>query len=307
MEPFFIIGTQRAGTTLVRLILNNHSKIAIPEEGTFWMPLLRAMRGHFHRPIEPTQLKRYLEYIRANDQFKAWNINIDRVLELLPQNNVITLAELMSQFYHVFARQEKKPFWGDKTPSFFRMVPDLHVLFPKAKFIHVIRDGRDVYLSLKDREKGRKNSAVAALEWSYKIKTAQQQLNILAPDTHYEFKYETLVSSPISEIKAICEFLKLEYEPTMLDFWESSEQYIGKHHSTLIFQPISPHSKEKWRHQLNQTNNQLFELIAYKTLHKLEYPLISGQANLLHWIQAALKLTFGLPRRAFQVAYTFYS
>jgi hypothetical protein len=304
MEPFFIIGAQRSGTTLVRLILNNHSKVAIPEEGTFWMPLFRAMRGRFNQPIDPRLLKAYINYIKVNDQFKTWKMDAESVFDTIIQKGVITLPQLMSQLYQTFASCGGKPFWGDKTPSFFRMVSELHHMFPKAKFIHVIRDGRDVYLSMKGIEKGRENVAVAALEWSYKINKARHQLNTLPSGVFHELKYESLVLSPQHEIKAICEFLNIEYEPAMLDFWKSSDKYIGTHHSALIFQPISHDSREKWRHQLSKKDNEIFELVAYKTLHELEYPLISGKANSLRWIKAALKLVFGLPRRAFQIVYT---
>ena len=83
MDPFFIIGAQRSGTTLLRLILNAHSKIAIPEEGTFWMPLIRELRGHFGENIPATRLQGYLRYIRINDQFKVWEMNDDDIFEEL--------------------------------------------------------------------------------------------------------------------------------------------------------------------------------------------------------------------------------
>jgi hypothetical protein len=119
MEPFFIIGAQRSGTTLVRLILNNHSKVAIPEEGTFWMPLFRAMRGRFNQPIDPRLLKAYINYIKVNDQFKTWKMDAESVFDTIIQKGVITLPQLMSQLYQTFASCDGKPFWGDKTPSFF--------------------------------------------------------------------------------------------------------------------------------------------------------------------------------------------
>jgi len=304
IDPFFIIGAQRSGTTLLRLILNAHSKIAIPEEGTFWMPLLREQRGHFAENISTTRLQGYLRYIRINDQFKVWEMNDDDIFEELEATEKISLPELMTCFYRKYAERHNKSGWGDKTPSFFRMVSDLKVLFPRAKFIHIVRDGRDAYLSLRKREKGRKNSAVAAYEWSYKIQKVRDEFSALADDRHFEVRYESMVSDPENSARQICDFLGLEFEPEMLDFWKVSEKFIGDHHSDLIFQPVSAKSTGNWTSGLSRKEVLYFEYFASHWLTEFDYTIQNKQFTLAEIVAARLKLLSGMPARIFQVVYT---
>jgi len=304
MDPFFIVGAQRSGTTLVRLILNTHSKIAIPEEGTFWMPLLREQRGHFTESIQSARLGGYLRYIKNNRQFKVWQMQDDAFFDELQTTKNMTLAELITRFYQHYALCHNKIYWGDKTPSFFRMVPDLKTLFPNAKFIHIVRDGRDVYLSLRNREKGRKNIAVAAYEWSYKIQKVRDQFRSLPDDRHFEVRYESLVSDPESSARKICKFLCLEFEPEMLDFWKDSEKFIGDHHSDLIFQPVSKKSTGKWKTGLSSNEVMQFEYFASKWLAEFDYEIQNDKFTLAQIIAARLKLLIGMPVRVFQVIYT---
>lgn len=304
MDPFFIVGAQRSGTTLVRLILNAHSKIAIPEEGTFWMPLLREQRGHFAENIHSARLDGYLRYIKNNSQFKVWEMDDLAFFDDLQATEKLTLAELMACFYQKYALRHGKLFWGDKTPSFFRMVPDLKVLFPRAKFIHIVRDGRDVHLSLRGREKGRKNIAVSAYEWSYKIQKVRDEFRSLPDDRHFEVRYESMVSDPESSAREICKFLSLEFEPGMLDFWKNSEEFIGDHHSDLIFQPVSEKSTGKWKTGLSSREIMQFEYIASKWLTEFDYEMQNENFTLAEIIAARLKLLVGIPARVFQVVYT---
>jgi len=304
MDPFFIIGAQRSGTTLVRLILNAHSKIAIPEEGTFWMPMLREQRGHLAGNIPPSRLDGYLRYIKNNNQYKVWEMNDDRFFAELQTIRKTTLAELMARFYRQYAMEHDKLCWGDKTPSFFRMVPDLKELFPNAKFVHVVRDGRDVFLSLRGREKGRKNIAVSAYEWSYKLRKVRDEFNSLPDARHFEIRYESLVSDPERSTREICKFLGLEFEPGMLEFWKSSEKYIGDHHSDLIFQPVSAKSTGNWKTGLSSSEAKQFECIASKWLTEFDYELRNEKFTLVEIIATRLKLLVGIPARIFQVAYT---
>lgn len=300
--PIFIIGSQRSGTTLLRLILNAHSKIAIPEEGTFWMPLIRSLKGKYEKPIPKAQFANYIKYIKNNDQFNAWFMVDCKILDELMRRDEIVLRDLMEALYLEYARINKKTVWGDKTPSFFRKVNELHAIFSNARFINIIRDGRDVYLSMKNRLSGRGNIAVAALEWRYKVKKVEEAFSRLPQGRTMEIRFEDLLTSPYDKIKGICDFLGVQYEDEMLKFYESSHKFIGEHHSELIFKPISDSSAAKWKKKLSPSDNRIFEFVAYDCLKKHGYEIINdGKFNALDRVKAAAMLFTGLPRRAAQV------
>jgi len=305
--PFFIVGSQRSGTTLLRLILNAHSVIAIPEEGTFWMPILRMHARHPERLIPQKKVERYCAYIRKNTQFRLWGLDPDPVIrDLTVREEGATLHDLMAAFYDAYARQEGKRQWGEKSSSFFRKIRAVSRVFPDARYIHIIRDGRDVYLSWKKLVPSRKNIAVAALEWKFKVKKIERSFRGLPDASCMTVRYEDLVSRPEETAREICAFLQVDFEPGMIDFWKESKRYIGAHHSDLIFQPISTGSVGKWEKGLSAFQKSAYEKLAGDVLGQYGYPCDYAKSSL--GVGGAFRLgssiLFGLPARAFQVFWT---
>ncbi len=303
--PFFIVGAQRSGTTLFRLILNAHSKIAIPEEGTFWMPLIGSMNKDYDALIKGRVLKNYIKYIRKNEAFKVWQLNIENIITKIDFDSGVTLRALMELFYTENAIINNKSIWGDKTPSFFRKVNDLSVIFPNARFIHLVRDGRDIYFSLRGRERGRRNVAVAALEWKYKIQKVRRFFGQLPVGRCLEVRYEDILNSPESKVLEVCNFLNVDYEESMLDFYKSSHKYVGKHHSGLIFKAISRSPVKRWKKLMNDSDNKIYESVARNCLEDQEYEIINKiNLNYFNELKVVALLCFGLPLRCFQVFFT---
>jgi len=304
VPPFFIIGAQRSGTTLLRLMLNSHSQVAIPEEGTFWMPMLRRHKSNVGRTLRASEIEKYLEYIRKNSQFKLWGIDATSLFDDMQNNGNCTLRELMDRLYRFYAGSANKATWGDKTPSFFRMIPVLAELFPEARFIHIVRDGRDLYLSWKKMDASKKNISVAAFEWQYKVDTARIALEGLGPFRYLEIRYEDLVSAPANAMDKVCNFLGLEYEERVLDYWQTSSKFIGSHHSELIFQPPSTSSIGKWRKMLGRSDVRIFESTAGPCLKRYGYQLSDESTpRLVERLYVITKLACGLPLRMAQVAW----
>ncbi|RJQ76337.1 MAG: sulfotransferase [Desulfobacteraceae bacterium] len=300
--PFFVIGAQRSGTTLLRLMLNSHPDVAIPEEGTFWMPLLRSYGKNPQAPIQKAVLQNYLRYISKNSQFKLWLLDDSVIREKALSMERITLSHLMSLYYDAYAQVQGKMQIGDKTPSFFRMVPVLSNLFPQAKFIHIVRDGRDIYLSL--RKMGRKdNISVGALEWAFKVLKAQRDLAKIDPVRVLQLRYEDLLAAPGSKLEEICAFLHVTYDSAMLDFWKTSHNYIGCHHSQYIFEPVASDNIKKWKNRLSSVEVAKFQRIAGTQLGRMRYELDSAVPQV--WNSSILfDLAYGLPCRITKVILT---
>ena len=303
--PIFILGAQRSGTTLLRLLLNSHSRVAIPEEGDFFIPLMRKYRSNLKKEVDGKDLLRFIDYIQNNPQFKLWLLNAEVFFDEIKKRKRVYLADLMSGLYEHYAKTQRKDMWGDKTPSFFRMIPVLSELFPDARFIHIIRDGRDLFLSWRKIDRTKSNISLVALEWIYKIKKARMALNELDSDRSMEIRYEDFVTDLEKKLIKICSFLSLEYEPTMLDYWQKSDRYIGEHHSKLIFRPVSASSINKWKKELSQKELGKFETIAGSVLASNGYELSQGMPrNMLSYINAVFEMSYGLPYRVSQVLLT---
>src|SRR6201996_1398172 len=145
----FIVGSPRSGTTLLRMMLDSHPQLAIPPETGF---IPRALAGLFGNDAHQR-----LAFMQTISHFPAespgWrDFGIDaptltRELEGIAPFHV---DEALRCFYRMYAARFNKPRWGDKTPSYGRHLRAIERVLPEASFIHMIRDGRDVALSLRN-------------------------------------------------------------------------------------------------------------------------------------------------------------
>jgi hypothetical protein len=296
--PIFVLGAQRSGTTLVRLILNAHPLIAIPEEATFLMPFLcrKCLKGR----ITGTRLQNLVAYLRLNPQFRLWNYDNSGFLNELAGSRGISLRELVEGLFGSYCRSEGKAVWGDKTPSFFRKVDILSELFPEAKFIHIVRDGRDVFESWRRIDPTKGNPAVTALDWSYKIWRIERSLRNVPEERKITVRYEDLLSDPENTVKALCRLIGVAYYEAMLDFHKTSRKYVGAHHSNLIFTPLDRKNSAKWKATMNPRDARVFGFLSNHALKKLGYEagvkLGAVDAAFMLW-----SLAIGLPMRAYGV------
>ena len=192
---FAIGGTQRSGTTLLRLILNQHSNICVPEESTFLLPFLN--KKHLNKHINDTD--KIIKYLNNNSQFKKWGLNSRIIDEDLVERKMLTYKEFILSLYSLYSSQMNSKLLGDKTPSFFRKIKHLKSLNPNIKFIFIVRDCRDVYLSLKNKNHHSiKNIELFSFEWQYKIKVIMNDINSLDKSNFLIVKYEDLIVKPES-------------------------------------------------------------------------------------------------------------
>lgn len=270
-NPIFIIGAQRSGTTLLRLLLNAHSKIAIPEEAIFILPLLtkKLIRDGLHRK----DITKFATYLKNDAQFKLWNYDSSGYFTWIDKQEHISVHNVIGRLYSSFAKTEGKTIWGDKTPGFFRCINTLATLYPKGRFIHIVRDGRDVFCSMRKMMPERNDPTLMAIDWIYKTNKIEKAFHANKSILKITIRYEDLVADPFEVIQKVCIFLELDFEQTMLQFYQKSSNYIGSHHSAQIFNKVATTSCQRWKKELLQSESRVFQFFALKTLKKFKYPL----------------------------------
>ena len=132
--PLIVLGVGRSGTTLLRVMLNRSSEIAIPYESFFVTPLAQR---HRRRP----KLDEFVDDLGRFYQLYEWGIAPEDVRPRLREG--MTTGEAIAAVFEVYAEHEGKPRWGDKTPLYMQHLPLLEGLFPDALWVHLVRDGRD--------------------------------------------------------------------------------------------------------------------------------------------------------------------
>lgn len=296
--PVFIVGAQRSGTTLLRMLLNAHSQIAIPEEARFLMPLLE--QRHLNDGFHGEEYGKLVSFLRASEEYRLWNYDSEPFLADLESRSGIDLAELMDKLYGSFVESEGKRYWGDKS-LFFRRIDILARMFPQGSFIHIVRDGRDVFDSWRKMDASKDCAPAAALDWRLKLSLVERAFARLPADRTLTIRFEDLLADPEQVARTACAFLGVDYEEAMLDFHKKSHRYVGDHHSQLIFKPIESGNQSKWRNNLSHAEKVAFDLIAGRQLERYGYGRSSESCSLADRIRVLAGLGGGGVRRGREV------
>lgn len=218
----FIIGTGRCGTSLLGQMLNSNSKICVPPE----LQLIFECDENGNRLIEEV-------WTRGDCDFSAEELSsiIKRCcphkLELFfdyqgycKDANLASLSEskLLTDFYSAIAKSHNKSWLIEQTPWYGQRIDLLVKLFPDAKFIHMVRDGRDVALSFSRTPWWHKSVGLNLGRWAREIKKISVDASVYLDVSRYiEVKYEDLVLNPKYELSRVCEFLGVDFEEPMVD------------------------------------------------------------------------------------------
>jgi len=290
-DPFFIVGSQRSGSTLLRLMLNAHSEIAVPEEARFIRPIIHK------KVLNKNELMRIKKYLLRHPQYKLWNYDFYDFVNSLDQKGTIKSGDLIESLYLSYAKSEGKNSWGDKS-LFFDEIERIHKLIPNVKFIHIVRDGRDVCLSWAKMDSKESNVAISAFDWAFKNNRIKRSIKKLENGAYMVLRYEDLIVDPMSTIKKVCLFLDIEFEDNMLLFYKNSEKYIGDHHSDLIFKPINHENIKKWMKSMSDDDAKVYSFIAQELLK--EYGYFVEKVNFFIKIKAILSFILGVPYKLYK-------
>lgn len=186
--------------------------------------------------------------------------------------------------FGLYADDHGKELYGDKTPGYVNHIEMLAALFPEARFVHIIRDGRDVALGYLDRDEwGPATVAEAALYWRSRVSRGRGGGHQLGADRYAEVRYEDLVDDPGDITRRVCDFLGLDYYPEMLRFHERGADFIAAANTPEAFtglaQPITKGMRD-WRIEMPASDVAMFEAIAGDLLAELGYETSSAAPSL---------------------------
>jgi hypothetical protein len=275
--PFFV-GAGRSGTTLLRAMFDAHGEIAIPRESRFVVRLAR--ERHRYEQDSGFEVETFEADFAVRLRHRPWDLSLDEAREAL-MADVTSYPEAVRCLYSYYARREGKSRYGDKTPSYVTQLPLLKELFPEAKFVHIIRDGRDVALSHLDIEGwGPRSLDEAAVQWRRHVLRGITDGAALGSEAYKELRYEQLVEAPEGVLKGLCDFVGLSYDPAMLRYFERAEKVAGQvPHFQNLYRPPTKGLRD-WRRQMDSDDVGRFESLAGDLLAELGYET-SGRHRLL--------------------------
>ena len=283
----FVVGVGRSGTTLLRLMLDAHPDLAIPPE-THFIP--EAARAH-KRALNPRRA--FLKTLTSHPMWNDHDIDADLLRQKISALKPFDLSEALRAFYQLYAGRHAKPRWGDKTPLYVRHMRLIQSLLPEARFVHIIRDGRDVALSHKGLWFGPDSIEEAARWWVSWIEEARSQSRHLS---HYlEIRYEDLVLETEATLQRVSAFVALPWNPAMLDYHKRAAGRMLEMHRDLPVQggvrtiraeerkaihflTSKPPQRDRigrWQNEMTEVDRKCFERIAGGMLRELGYDVPS--------------------------------
>jgi len=226
--PVFIVGCYRSGTTLVRVMLSSHSKVYICEE-TGYIPLIFEKIDKYGDLNRDDNLITLIKDINKYLLNTGWR-RVPRPEDCIAEIKERTFEEIV-RYVALYNAPQSVKIWGDNTPVYVNSFFTLSTLFPDAKFINVVRDGRDVAASAKRLHIGGFNVTTLAMEWNERISNGLLAQHILGCDKVMTIRYEDLVSNPKVELTKICSFLGLKFENEMLNYYRKNFSIEMKKHA----------------------------------------------------------------------------
>ncbi len=267
--PVLVLGVRRSGTTLLRVMLDRHSELAVPDE-SYFVPQLADR--HLRR-VDPDE---FVDDLRRIDTLTEWDVPLDKVRARL--NDGMPIGAAIATVYAVYADERGKPRWGDKTPMYMQNLRLLERLFPDALFVHLIRDGRDAALSFLSMPKGLmtetwmqpRSVADFACQWRTEVKAARRLGRRVGGERYLEVRYDDLVRDVESVLRRISTFARLPYEPAMADYAGNVEGISPKPHQQSLKRPPTAGLRD-WRLQMSPEDVGAFDQVAGDLLDELGY------------------------------------
>ena len=232
-SPIFIAGPDRSGTTLMYALLASHPHISMVRRTNMWR--------YFHR--------RYGDVSQAENFERCLNdmLRYNRMKHLQPDPARIraefwqgepTYGRLFALFHEHYAEQVGKPRWGDKSLHTEHYVDRVLDEYPDAKIIHMTRDPRDRYASVRKRHgKDRQRVGASTGRWLHSMWMAQRNLERY-PQNYRVVQYENLARNPEETLRQLCAFIGEAYTPVMLSMGGAAEYRDSGGNSS--FDTISP-------------------------------------------------------------------
>jgi hypothetical protein len=272
-RPIFIVGTERSGSNLLRLILNTHPAIAVPHPPHIvrYLGPTEEQYGDLSKDACFRQLAQdVVRLVRAH--INPWEIPIDaeRLVAHAPTRTVFGLYVAL---YEQYREWSGKPRWGCKSTFMIEHTDTVLANFPAARIIHLVRDPRDVAASSLTSVFNPCHPYHTAHVWS-----AQQRLGSACLAKHPMntrcIRYEDLVADPCATIARICEFLEETPDPAMLAFFKTEAAQRGARLCESwrrTAEPIDSASSGRYRSALSPFGIRLVEAITRPQMRQFGY------------------------------------
>lgn len=261
-KPIFILGCPRSGTTMLASLLNN-SSYGEPVETHFITKYYKKL-NNYGRLDNKENFKRLINDILKERAVMQWKLQLDPD-KFFDEINELNFKEIVNKL--CMERSHKKGYasWGDKTPHYLRNCDILFKLFPDSKYIYIVRDGRDVALSLMEKPWGPNNVLTCAELWKRYNVTSEIIEELKKRKQLYFVRYEDLLDNAEQIVPEVYNFLDEKNDESEMS------KLIGR---------IKKGNYNKWKTKMNARQIKIFENTAANTLKRFGYEATYEESEL---------------------------
>jgi Sulfotransferase family len=252
-QPIFVVGCHRSGTTLLRLMLDSHPNISCGPETGFLGDFADRLTGD-----------RWWPQMRLYGFPKAYWYE--------------RLATLFDSAHSDYARRRGKSRWADKTPRYALALDHITQMFPTCQIVHVIRDGRDVVASHRDRW-GYLSAVKAVKKWAVYVRSTRAAAATLPEDRYYEIRYEDLVSDTEGTMRKLLNYLGEPWDDSVIRYDDKPHDVQARYLSFSASRraaadnkgPVYASRVGSHRRELDPFLRTFFYLVSGRALQELGY------------------------------------
>lgn len=267
---FFVVGRPRSGTTLLRTLFDAHPNVNFPPECQFIVNLYPKY-GRINNWNEKNINEFYNDLI-SQWLFDTWKIDNDvlkkRLLTYVGNHSYGTICKAVYLEYNSLFNKESIDFIGDKNPGYAIYTKLLTKIFPEAKFIHIIRDYRDNFVSIKNVDFELPVPSLVVQKWKYFYKKFKKD-SLSNPDSYRLQNYEKLARNPQTEFAQLCDFIGINYNESVFNFHEKKDDllkqypsgYIKTYHTSLL-EKVNTSKIGVWKMQLSVNQVKIMDYTA---------------------------------------------
>ena len=278
-----IIGTQRSGSNLLRVILDQSPELASPHPPhilvTFY-PLLNLYGALENNEDYYRLVTDVVSYVEANPV--PWEGVALNPQDLFNRSAVNSLFELNRLIYEKAAESKGAKYWCCKSMNNVYYARELEAQKDKLKYIYLYRDGRDVAASFKKAIVGDKHIYHIASQWKKDQEASLALARSIPSGRFFSLSYEDLIGNPEATVRSLCDFLQIAYNSNMLNYYTSKTSKItaacGEMWSNLE-KPIITTNTGKYLKEFRKDDLEIFELVAGNVLLELGYELQTDRSN----------------------------
>ena len=254
MKPIFILGAPRSGTTFLASLLEK-TAYGPPFETQFIIKYFKKL-DNYGNLENFERFSRLINDILKERAVMQWKLDLDVKAFFTELGGEHTYVNIVDKLCLKASQKNGFLGWGDKTPDYIGDLSTLYRLFPDSKYLYIVRDGRDVALSLLEKDWGPNNIYYCAEYWAY-LNREQSEMRILKEaGLLYELRYEDLLDNVEFYIRDIYQFLDMDFD----------EADVNR-----LRQTVKKGNYNKWKSRMSAFQVKVFETIAANSLSRFGY------------------------------------